>query len=280
MNGKLLSALSKILFVLFLFSIGDTILYMALDSRGAIRTLPGSKVYVVGETAPDIGGGKPLPEDSDDPEKAAERRKVINENLTYSTDTEGIRLDFHTLKGKMWQGELTVDKSVKPGAHLIRVERAGESLAGPGLASSEQPAPLEIKVFANSREYHDDFWSLTERYLGAGPWWITIAIIPMAAVILFLVYREGDREDERLRRKGLGPIYKLAKRKGGWDIIFGLGLRQGVAEGERMSIVDRDGREVVEIVAANVGPDAAKAFVATDRRLQPDYLVMRKGVAL
>ncbi len=277
MNGKYLSFLSKTLFILFLFSIGDTILYMALDSRGAIRALPGSRVYVVGETAPDIGGGKPLPEDSDDPEKAALRKKALNENLTYSADTDKIHLEFNTLKGKMWQGELTIDQDVPPGVHLIRVERAGSQLAGPGVTTSEQPAPLEVKVFANNREYHGDFWSLTERYLGIGPWWITIGIIPLAAVILVLVYREGDREDERLRRKGFGPIYKLAKRKGGWDIIFGLGLRQGVSEGERMSVVDRDGREVVEIVAANVGPDAAKAFVATDRRLHPEYLVTRKG---
>ncbi len=278
MNKTALSTISKVLFALFLFSIADTILYMALDARGPIRALPDSRLYVVGETTQPFEGAPVIPEESDDPEKAAERLRIINEALTYSSDIKDLRLEFHTLKGKMWQGLLIVPQDAPPGAYVITVSRAGAPLIPPVDAVIEEPAPLTVKVFANARQYHADFWSLTERYLGVGPWWITIAIIPMAAVILYLVYREGDREDERLRRKGFGPIYKLAKRKGGWDIIFGLGSRQGVAEGEVLSVVDLEGYEVAELVAANVGPDAAKAFLTTDRRLRQDYLVTRKRI--
>jgi len=278
MNRNMLSTLSKFLFALFLFSIADTVLYMALDARGPIRALPDSRLYVVGETTPPFEGAPVIPEETDDPGKEAKRLAIINKALSYASDSRNLRLEFHNLKGKMWQGLLIVPPDTPPGAHVITISRTGAPSIPTVDAASEAPSPLMIRVFANSRDYHANFWSLTERYLGIGPWWITLAVIPLAAAMLYLVYREGDLEDERLRREGFGPIYKLAKRKGGWDIIFGLGSRQGVAEGEILSVVDLEGDEVAELVAANVGPDAAKAFLATDRRLRQDYLVTRKRI--
>ena len=186
--GRLLPKLSIVLFVLFLVGILDIALYLIFDARGDIlRSLPGQSHEVLGKLPESIQNVNALPRERD-AEKDAQRIALLNDKvLAYATDVPGISIHFQELRGRVWRGELTVADGTPPGRHTVRVFPK-EMLATP--PPSEEPSTVKVQVFATPAALRASHMSLAERFLGVGPWWVIMGIIPLAGVLLVVTFRQ------------------------------------------------------------------------------------------
>lgn len=268
-----LPRLSLALFVLFLAGLVDIGLYLAFDARGdSLRSLAGERHEVVGKLPAPVDNIHILPR-SNDAAQEARRIALLNDKvLTQLADAPGLRIHFLELRGRVWRGELTVADDAPAGSHTVAVfprERLG-ALGNPGGSSL-----VEVAVFATPRDLRHSYISLTERLFGFGPWWVVTAILPLAGLLLYAAFRQSARDDAALQARGLGPIYKLAKNKDHWDMLFGLGREHGVREGEALVLVDRGGRLIGRLTARKVGPDTAEARLGLDVPVSPTHLVAK-----
>lgn len=269
----LLPRLSLVLFAVFLAGLADIGLYLAFDDRDdMVRSLPGERHEVVGKLPAPVANVNILPR-SNDAAQEATRIALLNDTvLSQRGDVPGLSVHFLELRGRVWRGELTVAEGTPPGRHTLSVfprERLGP--AGDHGGAS----PVAVEVFASPRELRHSFTSLTERLFGFGPWWLVTAVLPLAGLLLYAAFRQSARDDAALQAKGFGPIYKLAKARDHWDMLFGLGRDHGVREGETLVLVDSRGRPVGRIVARRVGPDTAQARFGLDMPVSPSHLVSK-----
>lgn len=268
-----LSRISILLFVVFLAGIVDIILYLTFDSRAdMVRTLPGQTREVVSKLPDSVENINVLPR-VDDENKDAERVALLNDKvLTYRADTPDISVTFQELRGRVWRGKFSFGESTPVGRHVVLVLPREIYHPGPEDAAASK---ITVAVFANAGEMRRSYTSLTERYLGVGPWWVVVSIIPLAALLLLHTYRQAGVEVARLQAMGLGPIYKLAKKKDAWEVVFGLGSRHGVQEGEHLSLLGPDRRPVGTVMARRVWTETAEAQVPLDADVSPYHFVAK-----
>lgn len=269
--GRLLPKFSILLFVLFLVGILDIALYLIFDARGDIlRSLPGQSHEVLGKLPESIQNVNALPRERD-AEKDAQRIALLNDKvLAYAADAPGISIHFQELRGRVWRGELTVADGTPPGRHTVRVFPK-EMLATP--PPSEEPSTVKVQVFATPAALRASHMSLAERFLGVGPWWVIMGIIPLAGVLLVVTFRQGGADEARLRARGLAPIYKLARNKDHWELVFGLGSEHGVQEGEHLELRDPNDRLVGMVTALRVKRESSEARLDLDADISPFHLV-------
>jgi hypothetical protein len=263
-----LSLLSKILFAVFLLCVGDAALLMIFDSGDTVRVLPGTLSPVVGKLA------KPLPDHYEfgTPDGAAaqdrEHTLLNTKLLAYSSPNPGLSLDFVAVKGRVWRGALRVSEDARAGENTLLVWPRGEDPV-------PADASLAVRIFSTPEDLRRSYASFSMRYLGFTPWWLLAGILPLAAAGMVRVFLVSGRDDVRMQDQGAGPIYKLARRKTEWEIVFGLGRRHGVVEGERMLILDPSLQPLGEVTAFKVGSEAAQAVVGLDVPITPDCFVAK-----
>jgi hypothetical protein len=115
---------------------------------------------------------------------------------------------------------------------------------------------------------------LFKRWLGFDPWWATIVLIPGTLWAFRRAFKEAGRKEKALQDQGLGPIYRLAKKKDGWELIFGLGQEHGISVGDRLQVYTGRGEPTgQEITAEAVGAEAAHGRLGLDADIKADYLV-------
>lgn len=269
--GRLLPKISVFLFVLFLAGILDIALYLAFDARGdLLRSLPGQSHEVVGKLPESVQNINLLPRDRDD-DKEAERIQLLNDKVLASrADVPGLSIHFLELRGRVWRGELYVAADTPPGRHTVQVyPRENLAPANP----KDEPSLVQVQVFATPAALRASHTSLSERFLGVGPWWVVMAVIPLAGLLLAYTFRQGGAHEAALRAKGLAPIYKLARNKDHWELIFGLGSDDGVREGEVLELRDSRERLVGTVTAARVKGATAEARLSLDADVSPFHLV-------
>lgn len=270
---NVLSRLSVLLFLLFLAGIVDIILYLAFDAHSdVLRTLPGQQHEVVGKLPEAVSNIYAMPR-TDDSTKETQRIALLNDKvLAFHTETAGLTLHFQELRGRVWRGELHVGPQTPPGRHTVTVSTK-ETLHP--LATGEEASTVLVDTFADAAALRQSYVSLSERFLGIGPWWLVTAILPLAGLLLLHGYRRAGEEEARLRARGLGPIYKLARGKDHWDILFGLGSIHGVQEGETLALLNAKLHRVGTILATRVGRESTEARLGLDADISPFHVVTR-----
>jgi hypothetical protein len=273
---QLLPRLSLLLFALFLAGMADTALYLIFDSKSdAVRTLAGERHALVGKLPEAVANVNILPRDSD-ANKEAERIALLNGKvLDQRCDAAGIAVRFLELRGRIWRGVLTVSEAVQPGRYALTVFPRERLRSDP---PSQEPSTVMVTVFADPKARRHSYTALSERYLGVGPWWVVMAIIPLVGLLLLQNFRQSAREDAALQAKGLGTIYKLARNQDHWELLFGLGSRHGVREGESLALLDRAGRQVGLVTARRVGPDSTWGRAGLDAAVEPSHRVSKLPV--
>lgn len=195
-----------------------------------------------------------------------------NTLLRVTPVSQAYRLDFVELKGKIWRGVLTIPTIVEPGEYRFHVHGRHDS-----------PTPDDeayvLRIFVDKASYRADFRSWFMRLLGVKPWVATMSLIPVGVLLLGASFLVSSRDETRMQAKGIGSIYKLARRDDHWEVIFGLGSNQGVNEGDRLAILDRGRAHVGDLVAQKVRADFSIAHVALDTPLAPGFLVARSRMA-
>lgn len=259
---------SKILFAVFLLLVLDAALYTIYDTGGDVRALPGSRQPVVGKLVRPIfehyNVGNP-----ENPDKREAEHRLLNEKLlAYKSPSPDLTLDFTSVQGRVWMGVLDVREGAAPGVFNIPVSAQGEDTAQEG-------ALLKVQLFATPEDMRASYISPTMRLLGFSPWWLLGGVLAVAGAGLAHIFRVNNREDAQRQQQGLGPIYKLALRKTGWEVTFGLGRKNGIQDGDRMVLLDPDMNLLTEFTACKVGSEAAQATVPLDVAITPDCLVSK-----
>ncbi len=254
-------------FLVLLLGAGDTLYKAAVGKSTVVRILAGGEVAVSGDLE------LPLDEVSIEEHSAVSRGgRPLEEYLGFESSSQSVVVRFEELRGRFWRGAVRMAETARPGEKTFRVFIQGQP-------RPEREPLYTVRVFRDPAAMRADMDSVAERWLGVQPWWPIVVALPLGLLCMFKVYQQTGQEEDRLIRVGKGPIYKLAKRKQSWEIIFGLGARQGVREGDRLSLVDRDGRPAGHIIATKVGPDASHATLDVAVPVTPEHMVVREDAS-
>ncbi|MDD4952611.1 MAG: hypothetical protein PHV85_08685 [Desulfovibrionaceae bacterium] len=235
------------------------------DSENVFYGLTGSADFITGKlkTGPHLDLG--IGEEADE--------AMTEEALDFVSDNPLLNVRFLEVKGRFWRGLLEVPRDAKPGDYSLTVFLTGMSFAG-------EPR-YTVKVYSDENAYKAQFRSYTERRFGFRPIWIAVAALFLLVYCLYASYRRSERRLSVLQSEGVGPIYKLAKPRKAtqWEVLFGLGARHGVKQGDRLVLLDRNMNVVGEITASKVEDEASWALVDLDKNIHHSYLVAleRKG---
>lgn len=236
-----------------------------LESDSVFRVLPGDSIAVSGLLDKDVYGAQKT-------SGFAEDRFDPNTLLEITPSSQTFRINFEEIKGRMWRGTLAVSKTAEPGEVMFQVHGRYHS---PG----QEDEVYVLRVFADQASYQADFKSLFMRWLGLRPWMAAASLLPLGVLLLGASFVLSGRREAERQALGIGSIYKLAKREGHWEVIFGLGGKHGVAEGDRLVILDAKHRPVGDLVAQKVSLDFSMAHVGLNANIKPEYFVARRHLA-
>lgn len=263
---RTLSLISKALFALLACSILDSALYLIFDSGGPTRMVRGDGMNIVGTLSEKEASVLPLETNPD--RDAAFRAAYANEMLRFSPDSEYLHMRLADLRGRIWRGHLSVSPETMEAEY-------GFTILPKLLSPNEKTERHRVRVFESRRALRDSYVSFSFRYLGIAPWWVTAGTMVLVLVLLAGVYLEGGKETRDMQARGLGPIYRLVKVKEQWELFFGLGREHGVAEGDRLAVLDADGHWLAEFAAYEVGAEAARGRLDKTIPVKHDCLIAR-----
>lgn len=230
-----------------------------IESSGVIRVVRGESAPINGKldsTLPDLEKLRGL---DTSPE-------MLEANLMYESSSELIYLKFLELKGRMWRGEVIVPNDMEPGAFDLVVHQRG-------VAVDEGTPRFDVRIFKTKEALQADSATFLQRLVGIPPLWLVIVLLPLGLLMLYLAYRQNDKEESRLQSRGLGAIYKLARHKEHWEVIFGLGQKHGIHTGQELYLLDRSMKVKGCLVARKVGEDSSFAEVPLSADIRPSYYI-------
>lgn len=234
--------------IIFLFSILDTFVSGHLEPKNTFRALRGTRQLVTGKLQ------RPV-------------ESIIE--ITYSSDNPSIGLDFLECKGRIWRGRLEVDPEAAEGDYSLTVF--------PKRTLPDQDTPVyKVRIFRDNDRYRASFKSFSRKHFGVAPWWISIGTLPLVLLCLALSHHFSGKTEALLVRHGIGPIYKLVRRKNAWEITFGLGENHGIKLGDRLLLLDEKMESAGEIIVTAVGAEESQASVDLSQKIAPTYLIAMK----
>jgi hypothetical protein len=238
-----------------------------ISQRGHVcKTVVGTNTLISGKL---MGSIKPYAPQSGILGNRIDDPALINEILVYEPAYSAFRLHFLEFKGRIWRAELLTDSGAAPGDYPVRIHQNG-------VQTDPDMPELHVRIFPDVEALRASQASLFRRHLGIAPWAAAIGLLPIVLLLLYRTYRLADGTVSALQARGLGPIYKMAYRKTGWEILFGLGSDHGLRNGDVLELLDGRHRPVGhEIVAFHVGPESGEATVDPKVKLAPGFLVYR-----
>lgn len=253
------------LFVLTLLGIVDGLARSVLEPPHTFRVVAGSETMASGtlDITLDADGVKAHSEVA-----RSGDAKRLNTYLRYTSSSPEVQVEFVELRGTLWRAWLRTPATLPAGP----VEFVVFAKVQP---PTEMTPRYTLRVFETPGALQADLPSFSMRYLGIEPWWVVMVCLPLAAFFGFLVFRATGDEEDALIARGIGPIYKLAKRKEGWEILFGLGGKHGITAGEELVLLAPDGRVVGTLRAEQIGPTSTRATLDLGVEVRPDYYVAR-----
>lgn len=251
--------------ILLLLAVADACWLAVGDDRDLFRVVAGSSAPASGDLL--------VSADSRDAvlhaRALADGSAALGRHLRADLDSPDISVRFLELQGRVWRADILAAPGTPPGEHRMTVRLAGQP-------QDEAPA-YAVRVFIDLPDLRADQPSLFLRALGVQPVWVVLGALPLALLAGALVYRLAGCELDRLLAAGIAPIYRLARRQGEWEVVFGLGRAHGVRPGQRLAILDRDQRPVGHLVAETVDTQTATARVPLGENISPGHFVARQG---
>jgi len=239
-----------------------------------IMAITGSKYVfkaVVGKTA-FISGRLATPVDENQVKRIVLLANEVSQGtpydeiITYTPQYDFLRLRFLDAKGRLWRGTLESIKTAPQGDYVVTIFQKA-------LGPQEKAPKYTIQLFQNEQTYRKSFYSVSKRYFGFAPFWVTLIILPFALYCIFITMRDSGKELSDLQARGIGPIYKLAKRKNDWEVIFGLGSRHGINPGDSLVVLNKHFEPVGEILADEVNLESTNATYPIGSPIAPDHFV-------
>jgi hypothetical protein len=236
------------------------------DAKTVFKVVAGGETEISGKLTDPIDPNelRPLPDQSGGPE--ADRD--LNHLLTVSPLNRHYAIRFTGVNGRIWHGILKTEPFAAPADLVFQVIQTGKP---------EEPRPTIYRVFIYPDEasYRHSYLSLTKRWTGIDPLWAPLMLLPMGVFLFWISYRIARQEESDLQAGSIGPIYKLIKQKERWEVVFGLGTRQGIRAGDTLLVLDSRHRAVGEIVAREVAAEHATATIDHQAPIRADYLIAR-----
>jgi hypothetical protein len=258
--------LTIVVFVLFALAMVDILVDGILDRGQVFKVVAGNSEQISGKLMGDMRPYTPpnavLSNRIDHPDR-------LDRILTYAPRDPAFTLKFIELKGRMWRAELAVDTAAAAGDYQMRVFPRADPPA------TDVPY-LKVRIFADAEALRASHASFFRRHLGIAPWAGAASLLPLVAWLLYLTFKAAEGTISALQARGIGPIYRMAYRKTGWEILFGLGRDHGLRNGDTLQILDPHQRPVGrEIVAFHVGRQSGEAVVDAAVKLGPGFMVCR-----
>ncbi len=261
-----LQKISLVVFILMLSSMLDTCTLAWSTPRNKIKAVAGETRSISGKLVDPVDPKLLTVRFKTDETRPAQH--PVDAILTYEPRYREFQIRFLEAQGRMWRAVISVEPNAAGGEYPIRVFQRDRN---PGVDTPQ----LTVQIFFDKHSYRRSFLSLSKRFLGLEPWWITLILLPVGCVCVYLVMRQTAEEETRLQSIGVGPIYKLAKSKSHWDIIFGLGSRHGIRPGDRLQIINpkREIKGYLEVI--EVGPESSTAILDLNADIAPHDLIVR-----
>lgn len=197
----------------------------------------------------------------------AEGPALLERYVHAELDTPDLDVRFVELQGRLWRAEIHASAGAPAGEHRLTV-RFGNQPA------TEAPT-YTVRIFPDLAALRADQPSLLLRLFGLQPVWVVLGALALALAGGALVYRQAGQDLERLLASGVGPIYRLARRAHGWEVVFGLGRVHGVRPGDCMTILDPGRRAVGFLTVEEVETETATATVSLEANIGPGHFVAR-----
>jgi hypothetical protein len=263
MNAGLLKRASQGLLLLMAVAMIDT-------CTSAVRTPMRVFPIVAGQAAPISGklDGRVLPPPGGGSLFSGNRVSAPDQLarvLRVASSSPDLDIRLIERNGRLWRAMLRVYPGTREGDYPIHVFQAGEA---PG-----EENRYSVRVFQSTAARNRAAPSLMVRWLGVAPWWILIGLVPFVAGMLTASWRASRREEDRLRSRGIGVIYKLARTKNHWELVAGLGSEDGVERGARVLLVSRDLRPIADLRVDALHPRHLTAEVGLEVPVTPHCFV-------
>jgi hypothetical protein len=177
-------------------------------------------------------------------------------SIAVAIDHPGLRLEITTegqgfwFGNRMWQGTLYSAPDTSPGTANI-------TLRGPE-DPTDQPPPqaFVMHIFPNQQALNAASHSRLRRLSGLSPMGVAGGCLLFAFIPGTLVFFLSRRIEALRTQEGRAEIYKTKKTPEGLVCTFGLGSRQGLALGDRVTVRVRDGQTVTAQVVRVVSTEA------------------------
>ena len=265
-NKKVFRRISIAFFIVFLLTLIDMVAFILTDSKTVFKVVAGGETEISGKLTDPIDPNelRPLPDQSGGPLA----NRDLNRLLAVSPENRHYAIQFTGVNGRIWRGILKTEPFAAPADLAFQVMRTGK----PG-----EPRPIiyHVFIYPDEASYRHSYLSLTKRWTGIDPLWAPLMLLPLGLLIFWIGFHIARQEESDLQSGGIGPIYKLVKQKEHWEVVFGLGSRQGIRTGDTLQVLDSRHRAVGEIVAREVAADHATATVDRQAPIRADYLIAR-----
>jgi hypothetical protein len=243
----------------------DTGISGLLESDTLFRAMRGTSIPVSGLLDEGVEGAQTT-------SGFASERYDPNTLLLVDPASHAFVMDFVEVKGKIWRGVISIPETQEPGELRFRVHGRYDQ-------PSEEAETYSLRIFADQASYRADFRSLFMRYTGLKSWAVALVMLVVGLAMLGVSFILSGRAEARRQALGIGSIYKLAKHDEHWEVIFGLGSKHGVREGDRLLVLNASRSPVADLVAQKVRADFSIAQLSLDAKIEPGYFVARKGSA-
>lgn len=264
--AKQRSSLTMAVFCLLALAMADILIDAVGNRANIFKAVAGTVVPISGKL---MGSIQPYA-----PQNALFDNRILDparldEILVCEPAYPAFHIHFIELKGRLWRAELQADSGAAAGEYPIFIRQRS-------LPPDPETPPLQVRIFTDQGALDANQTSLFRRYLGIAPWVAAVVLLPAALLLAYRTYRSAEGSISALQARGLGPIYRMAYRKTGWEILFGLGSDHGLRNGDVLEILDAGHRPVgTEIVAFRVGPQSGEAVVDPAVKLAPGFMVHR-----
>ena len=265
-NKKTFRRFSIAFFIVFLLTLIDMVAFILTDSKTVFKVVAGGETEISGKLTDPIDPNelRPLPDQSGGPLA----NRDLNRLLAVSPENRHYAIQFTGVNGRIWRGILKTEPFAAPADLAFHVLQTGKA---------EEPRPIiyHVFIYPDEASYRHSYLSLTKRWTGIDPLWAPLMLLPLGVLIFWIGFRIARQEESDLQAGGVGPIYRLVKQKEHWEVVFGLGSRQGIRPGDTLQVLDSRHRAVGEIVAREVAVDHATATIDLQTPIRADYLIAR-----
>ena len=247
--GKIGSFLCILLFLIII----DALVSKFREPPNRFSGLPGSRIAVSG----------PL----------AEKTEQVRE-LTYQTNSPDMHLEFEAIQtgfwlgGYLWNGYLSLSPQIQPGGYQLSVS--------PKKSSLEKSASLfQIDVYNDLKGLQRNSKSLLVRYLGIYSWKAGLFFIPFILFSFGSVFCLSNKIESLLAQQGKAEVYRVRKGETGYEISFGLGRKQGIQPGNRLTLSNNQGKAIGSICVEEVFESHSTAQVDFGLNIQPGCIISK-----